>query len=217
MVDRGRYMKRKRRANKKIKFIIMICAIAIVLIFGYYFLKPKSSKKAQSVIKIEEKIEDYGYELAENETDYYKSLFKNLKAVLSEKPIEEEKYASLVGQLFLADFFHLDNKLSKNDVGGLQFVYSDFRDDVEKYAKESVYHYVENNMYGDRKQALLVVTEVSVLKSEKVEISYLDTSDEEAYQIDFKIAYEEDMGYQTSATLYIVHHDNRLEIVKLTK
>ena len=192
-------------------------SVVIALILGYYLLKPKDSKKVQNVIKIEEKIEDYGYELAENETDYYKGLFKNLKAVLNEKPLGEEKYASLVGQLFLADFFNLNNKLSKNDVGGLQFVYSDFRDDVENFAKEGIYHYVENNMYGDRKQALPVVAEVSVLKVEQVEISYLDTSDKEAYQIDFKIAYEEDMGYQTSATLYIVHHDDRLEIVKMTK
>lgn len=209
-------MKKKKGKNRKIKIGIIVFVV-IVLILGYYLLKPKDSKKVQNVIKIEEKIEDYGYELAENETDYYKGLFKNLKAVLNEKPLEEEKYASLVGQLFLADFFNLNNKLSKNDVGGLQFVYSDFRDDVENFAKEGIYHYVENNMYGDRKQALPVVAEVSILKIEQVEISYLDTSDKEAYQIDFKIAYEEDMGYQTSATLYIVHHDDRLEIVKMTK
>ncbi len=210
-------MKKKKRANRRIKFIIIIFVVIVLITLGYLFLKPSKPKKVQNVVKIEEKIESHGYELAENETNYYKELFKNLKAVLNDKPLNEEKYATLVGQLFLADFFNLDNKQSKNDIGGLQFVYSDFRDDFEKYAKEGVYHYVESNIYGDRKQELPVVTEVSVLNIEQLEINYLDTSDKEAYRVDFKIAYEEDLGYQTAATLYLVHHNDKLEIVKMTK
>lgn len=210
-------MKRKRRVNRKIKVIIIIFAVIILVALGYFIFKPSKSRKAQNVVKIEEKIESHGYELAENETSYYKELFKNLKVVLNEKPLDEKKYATLVGQLFLASFFNLDNKISKNDVGGLQFVYSDFREDFEKYAKEGIYHYVENNMYGDRKQVLPIVTEVSVLNVEPMTITYLDKSDKEGYKIDFKILYEEDMGYQTTATLYLIHHNDKLEIVKMTK
>lgn len=210
-------MKKKKRANRKIKIIISITVIIVLIILGYLYLKPSKPKKVQKAAKIEEKIESHGYELAENETDYYKELFKNLKIVLNEETLNEEKYASLVGQLFLADFFNLDNKISKNDVGGLQFVYSDFREDVEKYAKEGIYHYVESNLYGDRKQKLPIVTEVTVLNVEQMEIVYLDTSDKNGYRVDLKISYAEDMGYQTSATLYLVHHEDKLEIVKMTK
>lgn len=210
-------MKGKKRVNRKIRMIVAVLIVSLFVLIGSQLLKSDKSKKVQNVVKIEEKIEDYGYELAENETDYYKSLFKNLKAVLNNKPLNEEKYVSLVGQLFLADFFNLNNKLSKNDVGGLQFVYSDFREDVAKFAKEGIYHYVENNMYGDRKQKLPIVKEVSVLKIEQLEIHYLDTQDKEGYRIDFKITYEEDLGYQTATTLYLVHSNDKLEIVKMTK
>lgn len=210
-------MKKKKRANRKIKIIISITVIIVLIILGYLYLKPSKPKKVRKAAKIEEKIESHGYELAENETDYYKELFKNLKIVLNEETLNEEKYASLVGQLFLADFFNLDNKISKNDVGGLQFVYSDFREDVEKYAKEGIYHYVESNLYGDRKQKLPIVTEVTVLNVEQMEIVYLDTSDKNGCRVDLKISYAEDMGYQTSATLYLVHHEDKLEIVKMTK
>lgn len=210
-------MKKKKRVNRKIKLILSILIIIILVIFVYLFLKPSKPKKVQNVVKIEEKIESHGYELAENETNYYKELFKSLKNVLNEKPLNEEKYASLVSQLFLADFFNLDNKISKNDVGGLQFVYLEFREDVEKYAKEGIYHYIESNLYGDRKQNLPIVTEVAVLNIEQTEINYLDKNDKNGYQVDLKISYEEDMGYQTSATLYLVHHEDKLEIVKMSK
>ncbi len=210
-------MKKKKRVNRKIRIIISIAVIIVLIILGYLYLKPSKPKKIQNAAKIEEKIESHGYELAENETDYYKELFKNLKIVLNEESLNEEKYASLVSQLFLADFFNLDNKISKNDVGGLQFVYSDFREDVEKYAKEGIYHYVESNLYSDRKQKLPIVTEVTVLNVEQMEIVYLDTSDKNGYRVDLKIAYKEDMGYQNSATLYLVHHEDKLEIVKMSK
>ncbi len=210
-------MKKKKRVSRKIKIMVSIVMIIILIILGCLYLKPSKPKKAQKAVKIEEKIESHGYELAENETDYYKDLFKNLKIVLNDKPLNEEKYATLIGQLFLADFFNLDNKQSKNDVGGLQFVYSDFRDDFEKFAKEGIYHYVESNLYGDRKQKLPIVTEVTVLNVEQMEITYLDTRDKNGYQVDLKVSYAEDMGYQTSATLYLIHHNDKLEIVKMTK
>lgn len=212
-------MERKKRAKSKKngKIILFLFGIVILAIFGYRFLKPNKKNKVAQTIKVEEQIESYGYELAENETDYYKGLFKNLKSVLNEEAIEEEKYAALVCQLFLADFFNLDNKLSKNDVGGLQFVYSEYQSDFEKYAKEEVYRYVENNLYGDRKQKLPIVSEVSVLNVEKKHFIYLETEDKEAYQVDLKIHYKEDMGYQATATLYLVHHNDKLEIIKMTE
>ena len=129
--------------------------------------------------------------------------------------IDEEKYASVICQLFLADFFNLDNKISNNDIGGTQFIYESFREDFEKLAQESIYHYVENNIYGDRKQELPIVTEVSVVDIKEASYTYLDESDDNAYQIDLKIIYEKDMGYQEDVTLVLVHHNERLEIIKM--
>lgn len=198
--------------------ILTLVLIAGLILGGYILLKGKpKNKKVKKEVKVEEVIDDYGYELADNETDYYKGLFKNLKSVLNEKELIEEKYASLIAQLFLADFFNLDNKLSKNDVGGIQFVYSSFRNDFENLAKNGIYHYVENNIYGDRNQHLPVVKEVTVLNIRNATYTYLEENDENAYEIDLKISYEEDLGYQTSATLVLVHHEDRLEIIKMTE
>lgn len=218
-MDRKVTMKKKKRVNKrKIRIIIILLVGIIILLFGFCMLKGKgNNKRVKKEVKVEEKIDDYNYELDDNETAYYKELFKSLKNVLSADELDEEKYASLVSQLFLADFFNLDNKLSKNDIGGIQFVYADYQKDFENLAKESVYHYVESNIYGDRKQELPVVSEVSIVNIEKKSVKYLDTVDEVAYIVDLSIAYEKDMGYQAEATLTLVHHNDRLEIIEMTK
>lgn len=219
-MDRRYKMAKKKRVSKKkiLRFILIICFF-IIVIWGMcaVFSKVTGQKKVKQEVKVEEKIEEYGYELDDNETSYYKSLFQNLKSILSEEVVEEEQYASVISQLFLADFFNLDNKLSKNDIGGLQFVYSDFQNDFEKLAKESVYRYVKNNIYGDRNQELPIVAEVTVLNVDSVSFTYLDQEDKNAYQVDLKIAYKEDMGYQENATLILVHHNDRLEIIKMTE
>ena len=200
---------------KKILILLLIFIILLISIFfGFKFLlKGKDKKKTE--VKVVDNIEEYGYTLDDIETKYYKSLFADLKKILSSESMEEEEYAKKISQLFLTDFFHLDNKLTKNDIGGTQFVYDSFRNDFEKLAKESIYHYVESNIYGDRKQELPKVSEVQVIDMEQKSYSYLDTEDEFAYYIDLKISYEKDLGYQEECSLILVHHDNKLEIVKM--
>ena len=48
-------------------------------------------------------------------------------------------------------------------------------------------------------------------------ITYLETSDDNGYIVNLKITYEEDLGYQSVASLYLVHNNNKLEIIKMTK
>ena len=69
--------------------------------------------------------------------------------------------------MFIADFFNLDNKISKNDVGGKEFVYSNYQTDFEKFAMDSMYKSVENDVYGKRNQELPIVTKVEVTKVNK--------------------------------------------------
>lgn len=211
--------KKKKISKKKITRLFILIVGLIVVIVGAWFLITKviAPGKTATKVKVVDNINSYGYTLDENETKYYKSLFTNLKKELNEKTVDEKKYATLVSQLFLSDFFNLDNKISKNDVGGLQFVYSDFQADFQKLAKESVYQYVENNTYGDRNQELPKVASVEIISIEEGNYEYLETSDEKAYTVEAKITYEEDMGYQQSATLTLVHNKNKLEVAKMVK
>lgn len=212
-------MKKKRKLSKKkiTKFIILIVVIVALCVGVFFAAKTFLGGKKEKEVKVVDNIEKYGYTLDENETKYYKSLFEDLKKVLNANEVDEEKYASLVSQLFLTDFFNLENKLSKNDVGGLQFVYTDFQGDFQKYAKDGVYQYLENDTYDDRKQELPKVSAVDIVNVEQSTFEYLDQADENAYVVEAKISYEEDMGYQSTATLTLIHRDHKLEIAKMSK
>lgn len=212
-------MKKKRKLSKKkiTKFIILIAVIVALCVGVFFAAKTFLGGKKEKEVKVVDNIEKYGYTLDENETKYYKSLFEDLKKVLNANEVDEEKYASLVSQLFLTDFFNLENKLSKNDVGGLQFVYTDFQGDFQNYAKDGVYQYLENDTYDDRKQELPKVSAVDIVNVEQSTFEYLDQADENAYVVEAKISYEEDMGYQSTATLTLIHRDHKLEIAKMSK
>ncbi|MBQ9011737.1 MAG: hypothetical protein IJ093_03720 [Bacilli bacterium] len=208
--------KKRRVSKKKISIAIIILLLIVCVGVGAYFFLNKHENTPKTV-KIEsvDTIEDYDYTLSSNATKYYKDLFKELKTLLESGDVDEAKYASLVAKLFVADFYNLDNKINKNDIGGTQFVYKDFREDFEKLATTSMYKSVENNLYNDRKQDLPVVANVSTDKKDNESFKYGDKTDDNAYKIDFEISYQEDLGYQTKGTLTLIHNDKKIEIAAL--
>ena len=205
---------KKRRIKKKP--MIIACILLLIIIIGIvYFTIFSKEEKEVTKIKNVDTIEGYDYTLSENATKYYKKLFKELKDVLSQDDVDEEAYAELVTKLFIADFFNLDNKISKNDVGGLQFVYKDFQDDFVKLASNSMYKHVQSDVYGDRKQSLPVVSSVLAEKQDNTTFTYGDNVDDNAYVYDFTITYKDDMGYQESGTITLIHSNDKLEVAAM--
>lgn len=208
------------RRKRKIKFsrvFVLLLLIALICVFGYMaFKKFSNGKKSVNKVKEISSIKEYGYSLRENATDYYKELFKKLDKVLKKKEVNKDEYATLVSQMFLADFFNLDNKSSKNDVGGRQFVYTEYQDDFEKYAKDTMYKSVKNNVYGNRKQKLPIVSKVTVTKKDSESFKYGENTDTNAYVFEFNIEYKSDMGYQEDGKLVLIHNDKKIEVVSMS-
>ena len=105
-------MKKRRIKKKPIIILTLIILIAVGVAAYFIFFNKEEEKVAE--IKNVDTIEGYDYTLSENATKYYKNLFKQLKDVLTADEVDEDKYASLVARMFLADFFNLDNKISKS-------------------------------------------------------------------------------------------------------
>lgn len=202
--------------NRRLKiWPIIILVVFVILIFCIKDIYDSLKIKKQTEIKVVDTIKDYDYYLKDNETSYYVNLFKTLKHELSKENIDEEKYATIISQMFLADFWNLDNKINKNDVGGVEFVYKDYQKDFIKSSKDTIYDYLENNIYGNRKQELPRVKEVKVNKIEKKEYIGKKANDENAYYINSKIIYEKDLSYQENVSLILIHSNNKLEIVNM--
>ena len=136
--------------------------------------------------------------------------------MLNVEPINEEEYAKIVARSFIADFYTLDNKVTNNDVGGAQYFYSAVRDNFILSAQDSIYKYVESDLYGDREQELPIVTAVDVVSVSQTSYTYGETTDDSAYQVEVAITYQTDLGYDTSRTITLMHEENRLAIVEIS-
>lgn len=204
----------------KKRLIILIVVIVITLIICgiiiHSYLKEDNSSPAVPEVVVTNNIDKYGYVLTDKDTDYYKELFGKLKNALNAEKMDEELYASLVGQLFVTDFYTLDNKLSSSDVGGLQFILSDYKDNFALKAKDTMYKTVKSNLYNDRKQDLPIVSKASVDSVTKTTYKYGDVTDSNAYSVSVTVTYETDMGYPKSVKVVLVHNNDKLEIAKVS-
>ena len=173
--------------------------------------------KPRDEVKIINRIEDYEYILEDNETMLYKSYFDELILVLENDNVNEEEYAKLVVKLFVSDFYNLDNKITKNDVGGGQYIYEAARDNMILKAKDTIYKYVESNLNDNRKQELPIVSNVEIEDIKQVEFKdeISKQTDDKAYEIKAAWTYKKDLGYQMSATFRLMHEGKKISIVEI--
>lgn len=223
-------MRLKRKYRKIILIILLLIALCVCI---YLFINNNriiGKKKIQDIV-VSDKIEEYGYSLKSNATEEYKKLFNELKNVLKSDSINYEEYSKLISQMFIIDFYTLDNKLTKNDIGGIEFVYSPMLDNFVMKAENTYYKYVDSNIYGDRDQNLPRVNKVSVdsvsneaytysftrLNNETLEDEKYEGTDDETYVVNVSWNYVSDIysDYQNNAVLYFVHDNNKLVLVEI--
>ena len=209
-------MKLIKRNKFKVVMTIIFIILFTLLAFGFKDIIAVLKNDGASKVEILDTIKKYEYTLDENDSAYFKKEFKKLKKELEKKNVNEEEYAKLVSKLFIIDFFSLNRVINKNDVGGKQFVYKDYQESFIKFAKDGIYKYVENNIYGDRKQDLPSVKLVTIdeIKQEEVKFEN-DVIDAKAYVVELTINYDKDLEYQDKATLVLIHNNNKLEIAKM--
>ncbi len=211
---------------KKIIKIVLIVLIIALLVVGAYFAYDKFIKKEDkaSGSKVTKEIKNYDYVLKDDATKEYKKLFNQLVSELNNKEIDEEKYAKLIAEMFVRDFYTLNDKKSKNDIGGVEFIYSPSQNNFVLEASDTMYKYIEHNLYDNRTQKLPEVATVTIDEITTGIQKYNNLTDEKAYSLKISITYKEDLGYPTSITMIIGHEEKVLkeqteteEAKKLTK
>ena len=196
--------------NKKIVLAVALITLIICGIIILVAVKPKEKEKTPKAAAVTNSIEKYGYNLLDIDTKYFKELFNKLQKTLKEDSIDEELYATLVSQLFVTDFYTLSNKLGSSDVGGLEYVKEDIRDNFSLKARDTMYKSVESNLYGDRNQELPTVTKVSVDNIGTTTYKGFD-----AYNVKCSVTYEKSMGYPEVVKLILAKNDFKLEVAKV--
>ena len=129
--------------------------------------------------------------------------------------VDYNKYVELISKMFIIDFYTLDNKLTNLNIGGVDFVHSSIVSNFKEKAKDTMYKYVESNVYGDRKQELPVVSSVNVDDITQKSFKYGKNIDSKAYYVKVSWSYKKDLGYETSKTLVFGHEDKKLALLQM--
>lgn len=200
-------------SKKGIIWLITLAALIIglsgLLVYRMFFYQrflhePKT-------IKVIDKIDDYGYKLEDRDSKLYASKFKELKILLDKKEVDEEEYTKLLTTLFVIDFYSLDNKNNKYDVGGLEFVDEVDQLTFKNFAMATYYKNVKDNTYGTRKQKLPNVTSVDIINIEDTVFN----KKEEGYLVDVSWSYDSNYDASNHANITLVKDGKKLLIVKV--
>ena len=206
------------KLKKKTKIALIISIILIVLItIGIILITNKPKTKEEETIKVINKVDKYGYQLKETKSKRYKKMFEELKEILQEETIDEEKYVSKITEMFIYDFYTLDDKTAKTDIGGVDFVYKDVLENFLINAQDTFYKYVESNIYNNRNQQLPEVDTITINAISNETFAYGTKNDDNAYIINVSWTYtsEDFSSYQNNAKLVFIHDENKLCLVEL--
>lgn len=200
--------------KNKDKKIIALFIITGVLLFILLFIKIYFDFFNNDTGK--EKIDSigfYGYSLQKSDTEIYETYYKELSDTLNQDSVDYNNYAKLISKLFLIDLFTLDNKLGSTDIGGLEFLHKDLRDNFKENMGNGMYSFVKMNLDGERKQELPIVKDVMIDDVFETKYTY-NKVEYPSYLITATIEYEKDLGYQKNIKLTIIKDDKILYVVK---
>ena len=209
------------KLKKKVKFIIITLIILVLLAVCIFLAKKMFFEKNEvQENKVLKTIDSYGYTLKDNKTSKYKKMFEELTDILTKEEIDEEEYVKKITEMFIYDFYSLDDKVSKTDIGGVDFVHKDVLNNFLITAEDTYYKYVESNIYKNRQQRLPEVGEISIESVQNNSYTIAGgATDEKAFFVKANWEYTDSSfdSYQKTAELVFVHNDTRLDLVELQK
>ncbi len=185
--------------------IVMLVLLITIAIYIVLVLKPKNDKS--KFLSEEEKIK-YGYVLYERDTDIYREIFNELKLELNNDSIDYEKYAEYISKLFIIDLYTLNNKVSKDDVGGIQFVMNDIKDNYLLNVSDTMYKYINEDGIE-----LPEVSSIELLDINSYKYS-INNKEYDGYEVNLKWDYKKDLGYDSEGIVYVIKDEDELFIVE---
>ena len=209
------------KLKKKVRrFLLVVLIIALIVVCAFLVKNMFFDKQEVKETKVLKTIDKYGYTLKDNKTKKYKKMFEELNEILTEDPVDEEDYVKKITEMFIYDFYSLDDKASKTDIGGVDFVHKDVLQNFLITAEDTYYKYVESNIYNNRQQRLPVVDDITIESINQDSFTIAGgATDEKAYYVKVNWDYTDTSfdSYQKSAELIFVHNDIRLDLVELQK
>ena len=187
---------------KKIIRIIMLVVIALIAIYAIFVAIPSKKNKDEGIENINNK-----YILYKRDSSLYKENFEKLRTILETSPVDNKEYAETIVKLFVIDFYTLDNKNDNTDIGGLQYVHSNLKDNLVLNASSTMYKYIKTTKELPKVKSITSV--------DTRETTYkINDKDYSAYAITINWEYDKDLGYEKQGTFIVVNDNGKLSIVE---
>lgn len=187
---------------KKIIRIIMLVVIALIAIYAIFVAIPSKKNKDEGIENINNK-----YILYKRDSSLYKENFEKLRTILETSPVDNKEYAETIVKLFVIDFYTLDNKNDNTDIGGLQYVHSNLKDNLVLNASSTMYKYIKTTKELPKVKSITSV--------DTRETTYkINDKDYSAYAITINWEYDKDLGYEKQGTFIVVNDNGDLSIVE---
>lgn len=196
-----------KKIDKIKKYIGIIILLLIVIIGIYAALIVLPGKNKDIEVKEAEKIK-FGYIQYTRDTNIYKDVFKDLKDELNKDSIDYEKYAIYISKLFVIDLYTLNNKNSKEDIGGIQYLKEEIKENFILNASNTMYKYI-----GREDVDLPVVNNVELISINQVKYGIND-KEYDAYEVNLKWEYKKDLGYDKEGKIIVIKDGEQLYIVE---
>ena len=142
-------------------------------------------------------------------------IYNQLKTAINRD--NKEDIRQLVGAYFVVDYFTLSNK-KENQIGGVDYFYSDKKNDFTAYAKNG--YYKDANEYIKQKQNTQEVIKYTILSNEQsLNKALSGLEDYSYYDIKIKVEFNQTneilnaLEYTTTVTL--IEKDQRFSVVAM--
>ena len=200
--------KKKKRVKKAIIFIVIALIIICAILYFLLFNKNGSGFLTKSV----DKTEKFDYTLNRNNTNLMKENFNDLKSILSSDQIDYDKYAEVLGKLFIIDLYTIDNKENMYDVGSLEYVYD--KENFKNRVQSTLYKYLKDKS-ARKNNEYPVVESISIASKEKSTFTY-DNTKYDSDVITLNWTYKKDLGYDNEGKVEIIKIGDKLYVVSFT-
>lgn len=204
--DTKPYRKIAEKAKKKYAVIFVI---VLAIVFSLIFVVNKQEKEVPKKDNV-----TVEYKESTQETTLMSDIYNQLNIAVDRN--NKEDIRQLVAAYFLADFYTLSNK-KENEIGGVEYLYADKKDDFIAYAKNSYYKeandYIQKNL---NTQEVIKYEIISNLPSHKAlagleDYSYYDVK----IMITFKQENEILKTTEYTTTLTLIEKDQRFSVVAM--
>lgn len=206
-------MKKKNKKTLMLLGILVFILLTVTVVYAFKNFKINNDDIPDNKVVELDKIKEYGYILEDRDTDLFKIVFKELDMELMNEEVDYQKYAELLAKLYIIDLYTINNKISQYDVGSLEFILPETKENFSLKVRNTIYKYLIDNSDNKRTQELPEVSSIETAGIEEKKIK-LNEQEYEGYEISLSWEYKKDLKYDTKAKIQIIKKEKMLYIIK---